>query len=98
MTCVDFPIKYLDLTKYMPPPLSTKPDPNLTAKYRRDARTQTPPYVYELCASPACVKFRALFLADARPMFAFLDAVSNHTGSLSSGHCKSSVFNKPLGA
>ncbi|CED83008.1 cysteine proteinase [Phaffia rhodozyma] len=61
-TVVDFPIKYLDLTKYMPAPLSDKPDPNLQAKYRRDARTQTPPYVYELYA------------------------VSNHTGSLSSGH------------
>lgn len=46
----EFPIKYLDLTKYMPPPLSATKDPVADARYREDPRTQTPPYVYELCA------------------------------------------------
>jgi hypothetical protein len=51
----EFPIKYLDLTQYMPPPLSATKDPVAEARYREDPRTQTPPYVYELCGWRACL-------------------------------------------
>lgn len=65
---VDFPVKDLDLTNYMPPLLP----PNLDkgGEYTRaaypkdDPRAQIPPYRYDLYA------------------------VTNHFGSLSSGHCE----------
>ena len=57
---VDFPMKDLDLTSYMP-----YVDANLEAKLPPDdARAQIPPFKYDLYA------------------------VTNHFGSLSSGHCK----------
>ena len=56
---VDFPMKDLDLTSYMP-----YVDANLEAKLPPDdARAQIPPFKYDLYA------------------------VTNHFGSLSSGHC-----------
>lgn len=63
---MEFPIRDLDLTNYMPPPL---PDPNVSykemvGKLKDDPSTQVPPYKYDLFA------------------------VTNHYGSLSSGHCK----------
>ena len=67
-TFVDFPLKGLDLTNYMPPPL-----PPGVAKAQTngrqpvsfdDPRLQLPPYRYDLYG------------------------VTNHYGSLSSGHCE----------
>ena len=56
---IDFPMKGLDLTSYMP-----YVDANLEAKLPPDdARAQIPPFKYDLYA------------------------VTNHFGSLSSGHC-----------
>ena len=56
---VDFPMKDLNLTSYMP-----YVDANLEAKLSpNDARAQIPPFKYDLYA------------------------VTNHFGSLSSGHC-----------
>lgn len=56
---VDFPMKDLNLTSYMPPV-----DANLEAELPPDdARAQIPPFKYDLYA------------------------VTNHFGSLSSGHC-----------
>jgi ubiquitin carboxyl-terminal hydrolase 8 len=61
---VDFPLKGLDLTNYMPPPLPPGVDRKGTQKYPPDdPRLQIPPYRYDLYA------------------------VTNHFGSLSSGHC-----------
>ena len=68
---VDFPIKDLDLTNYMPPLLH--PNDDKTGMYSQkaysheDPRLQVPAYKYELYA------------------------VTNHYGSLSSGHCQSSI-------
>ena len=61
---VDFPLKGLDLTNYMPPPLPPGVDRRGTQTYPpEDPRLQIPPYRYDLYA------------------------VTNHFGSLSSGHC-----------
>jgi len=66
-TLVDFPLRGLDLTNYMPAPLPPGPDSarmnGITSS--EDPRTQLPPYRYDLYA------------------------VTNHFGSLSSGHCMS---------
>jgi len=62
-TLVDFPIKGLDLTNYLPSPLPPSADnhrPHATST--DDPRTQLPPYRYDLYG------------------------VTNHFGSLSSGH------------
>jgi ubiquitin carboxyl-terminal hydrolase 8 len=68
-TLVDFPIKDLDLTNYLPPPLPPS-DQEYGRSYaksmdtlREDPSTQVPPYRYDLFG------------------------VTNHYGSLSSGHC-----------
>ncbi|KAF8645081.1 hypothetical protein AX16_008139 [Volvariella volvacea WC 439] len=47
-TFVDFPMKPLDLTRFMPPPLPTSADQ--TTGPRDDPRIQHPPYHYELYA------------------------------------------------
>ncbi len=61
---VDFPLKGLDLTNYMPPPLPPGMDRKGTQTYPPDdPRSQIPPYRYDLYG------------------------VTNHFGSLSSGHC-----------
>jgi ubiquitin carboxyl-terminal hydrolase 8 len=61
---VDFPLKGLDLTNYMPPPLPPGIDRKGTQTYPPDdPRSQIPPYRYDLYG------------------------VTNHFGSLSSGHC-----------
>ena len=61
---IDFPLKGLDLTNYMPPPLPPGVDRKGTQTYLpEDPRLQIPPYRYDLYA------------------------VTNHFGSLSSGHC-----------
>jgi len=61
---VDFPLKGLDLTNYMPPPLPPGADRAGTQTYPLDdPRLQIPPYRYDLYG------------------------VTNHFGSLSSGHC-----------
>jgi ubiquitin carboxyl-terminal hydrolase 8 len=61
---IDFPLKGLDLTNYMPPPLPPGVDRTGTQIYPPDdPRLQIPPYRYDLYA------------------------VTNHFGSLSSGHC-----------
>jgi ubiquitin C-terminal hydrolase len=63
---VDFPLKNLDLTNYMLPPLPPGVDRTGTQTYPpEDPRLQIPPYRYDLYA------------------------VTNHFGSLSSGHCTS---------
>ena len=70
-TFVDFPLKGLDLTNYMPAPLPPGVDRKRSAPISLDdPRSQVPPYRYDLYA------------------------VTNHFGTLSSGHCKysSSVF------
>jgi len=60
-TFVDYPLKSLDLTNYMPPPLP--PGVNTGHQLsREDPRAQIPPYKYDLYA------------------------VTNHFGTLSSGH------------
>ncbi|KAF8507957.1 hypothetical protein BU17DRAFT_56970 [Hysterangium stoloniferum] len=62
-TLVDFPIKGLDLTNYMPSPLPPSADNHRShAMTTDDPRTQLPPYRYDLYG------------------------VTNHFGSLSSGH------------
>lgn len=63
-TFVDFPLKSLDLTNYMPPPLPPG-IVNGTALSSDDPRAQIPPYRYDLYG------------------------VTNHFGTLSSGHCES---------
>jgi ubiquitin C-terminal hydrolase len=66
---VDFPLKGLDLTNYMLPPLPPGVDRTGTQTYPpEDPRLQIPPYRYDLYA------------------------VTNHFGSLSSGHCAYSVL------
>lgn len=64
---VDFPLKNLDLTNYMPPLLPPNDDKGGLYTQRAyspdDPRLQVPPYKYELYA------------------------VTNHFGTLSSGHC-----------
>ena len=66
---VDFPLKNLDLTNYMLPPLPPGVDRTGTQTYPPDdPRLQIPPYRYDLYA------------------------VTNHFGSLSSGHCTFSLF------
>lgn len=61
---VEFPLKGLDLTNYMPPPLPPGVDRTGTQTYPPDdPRLQIPPYRYDLYG------------------------VTNHFGSLSSGHC-----------
>lgn len=62
-TFVDYPIRSLDLTNYMPPPLPPGVDMGLQPS-RDDPRAQVPPYRYDLYG------------------------VTNHFGTLSSGHCK----------
>ena len=63
-TFVEFPLRGLDLTNYMPPPLppGATGGPQLP---QDDPRCQLPPYRYDLYG------------------------VTNHFGTLSSGHCKS---------
>ena len=68
-TLVDFPLKALDLTNYMPAPLPPGVDKSQlygsqAGPSSADPRSQIPPYRYDLYA------------------------VTNHFGSLSSGHCK----------
>lgn len=70
-TTVDFPLKSLDLTNYMPPPLP----PGVGGAQHLlpdDPRAQSPPYRYDLYG------------------------VTNHFGTLSSGHCQcdSTYFHK----
>ena len=66
---VDFPLKSLDLTNYMLPPLPPGADRTGKQTYPpEDPRLQIPPYRYDLYA------------------------VTNHFGSLSSGHCAYSAF------
>ena len=66
---IDFPLKSLDLTNYMPPPLPPGVDRTGMHMYPPDdPRSQIPPYRYDLYA------------------------VTNHFGSLSSGHCKSCSY------
>ena len=66
---VDFPLKNLDLTNYMLPPLPPGVDRTGTQTYPpEDPRLQIPPYRYDLYA------------------------VTNHFGSLSSGHCTFSLL------
>ncbi|OSX64490.1 hypothetical protein POSPLADRAFT_1065606 [Postia placenta MAD-698-R-SB12] len=60
-TFVDYPIRSLDLTNYMPPPLPPGVDMGLQLS-RDDPRAQIPPYRYDLYG------------------------VTNHFGTLSSGH------------
>lgn len=61
-TAVDYPVKGLDLTKYIPPIMpGSESDKSLSAT---DPRRQEPPYFYDLYG------------------------VTNHFGTLSSGHCK----------
>ncbi len=64
-TAVDFPLKNLDLTNYMPSPLPPGVG-GIPALSSDDPRAQLPPYRYDLYG------------------------VTNHFGTLSSGHCKSS--------
>ncbi|KAH8110726.1 cysteine proteinase [Phellopilus nigrolimitatus] len=67
-TFVDFPLKGLDMTNYMPPPLPPGIDrKSNTPISLDDPRSQIPPYRYDLYA------------------------VTNHFGTLSSGHCKCST-------
>lgn len=64
---VDYPVKGLDLTGYMPdslPPGVDRGVGNAQQLAMDDPRVQRPPYKYDLYA------------------------VTNHYGSLSSGHCK----------
>ena len=64
-TFVDFPLKGLDLTNYMPAPLPPGVDRKRSAPISLDdPRSQVPPYRYDLYA------------------------VTNHFGTLSSGHCE----------
>lgn len=63
-TFVDYPLKNLDLTNYMPPPLPPGVHNGGQQLSRDDPRAQTPPYKYDLYG------------------------VTNHFGTLSSGHCK----------
>lgn len=67
---VDYPVKGLDLTGYMPdslPPGVDRGVGNSQQLPMDDPRLQQPPYKYDLYA------------------------VTNHFGSLSSGHCKHSM-------
>ena len=60
---IDFPLKSLDLTNYMPSPLP--PGVSQTQSFSADdPRAQSPPYRYDLYG------------------------VTNHFGTLSSGHCE----------
>ena len=65
-TMVDFPLKGLDLTNYMPSPLPPGVG-GVPPASADDPRSQVPPYRYDLYA------------------------VTNHFGTLSGGHCKSSL-------
>ncbi|KAL0574304.1 ubiquitin-specific protease doa4 [Marasmius crinis-equi] len=47
-TFVDFPVKSLDLTSYMPPPLPVGADRGQMHESPDDPRTQLPPYKYDL--------------------------------------------------
>lgn len=60
---MNFPLKALDLTNYMPSPLPPGIDHARTVGYD-DPRSQSPPYKYDLYG------------------------VTNHFGTLSSGHCE----------
>ena len=66
-TEVDFPLKNLDLTNYMPPPLPPGAR-GITTLPPDDPRAQMPPYRYDLYG------------------------VTNHFGTLSSGHCKQDLL------
>lgn len=66
-TCVDFPLKGLDLTNYMPAPLPPGVGGALNVS-QDDPRAQIPPYRYDLYG------------------------VTNHFGTLSSGHCRSFII------
>lgn len=68
---IDFPLKGLDLTNYMPPPLPPGVDRTGMQMYQPDdPRSQIPPYKYDLYA------------------------VTNHFGSLSSGHYTSFIASR----
>jgi len=70
-TLVDFPLKSLDLTNYMPPPLPPNIDRKSTIPINLDdPRTQIPPYRYDLYG------------------------VTNHFGTLSSGHYTAFVHSR----
>ena len=73
-TFVEFPLKSLDLTNYMPAPLPPGVDTRKTSApiSLDDPRSQVPPYRYDLYA------------------------VTNHFGTLSSGHCKLTLFSLNL--
>jgi len=61
-TSIDYPVRGLDLTSYVP---SLLPDTALECDLPRDdSRRQEPPFIYDLYA------------------------VTNHFGTLSTGHCK----------
>lgn len=62
-TFVEFPLKALDLTNYMPPPLPPGAS-SMSSLSPDDPRCQLPPYRYDLYG------------------------VTNHFGTLSTGHCK----------
>ncbi|CAE6482464.1 unnamed protein product [Rhizoctonia solani] len=48
-TLVEFPVKELDLTSYMPPPVTPDMDKDGLEKFSpQDPRSQVPPYKYEL--------------------------------------------------
>lgn len=66
-TFVDFPLRGLDLTNYMPPPLPPGVGGGQTLS-PDDPRAQIPPYRYDLYG------------------------VTNHYGTLSSGHCECRSF------
>lgn len=66
-TFIDFPLRSLDLTNYMPPPLPPGVGGGQTLS-SDDPRAQIPPYRYDLYG------------------------VTNHYGTLSSGHCKCSFL------
>ena len=67
-TFVDYPLKNLDLTNYMPPPLPPGVHNGGQQLSRDDPRAQVPPYKYDLYG------------------------VTNHFGTLSSGHCEQPVM------
>ena len=94
-TLVEFPVRSLDLTKYLPPPLpssSSGPDSH-AAQMRKaeDPRDQSGPFVYELCESLRTFPYdmlrgRELTWIGLGLGLDLIDGVSNHSGSLSGGH------------
>lgn len=71
-TFVEFPLKGLDLTNYMPPPLPPGVS-GVSQLSPDDPRCQLPPYRYDLYG------------------------VTNHFGTLSTGHCECPVHIRQVG-